>query len=148
MKKIIHGKQYDTAVANLVGFVDNGRAQADPAYVSEALYRKRTWEYFLHIIGGPASVYAVRAADSSWSGSERIVPLPTEAASQWAKDHLSHDVYEAEFVEFGTKNRPTSAMLRLQASTLAALRREAVAADESVNECVDRLIRSALGLDS
>lgn len=96
MRKIINNKRYDT---------DGARELASDSYSNprdfhhwvETLYRKRTGEYFLHGIGGPASKYAEPVEQNTWSGGEKIMPLSEEAARKWAEEHLDADEYEAIF---------------------------------------------------
>lgn len=69
MKKIINKKTYDTETAKPVctySYVFAG----DFRKVTETLYRKKTGEYFLHGIGGPASKYP----------KETIIPMASSAA--------------------------------------------------------------------
>lgn len=69
MKKIINKKTYDTETAKPVcvySYVFAG----DFRKVTETLYRKKTGEYFLHGIGGPASKYP----------KETIIPMVASAA--------------------------------------------------------------------
>ena len=90
MKKIIKGKQYDTDKARYLG-CDNGGESL--SRWSEALYQKRTGEFFLHGEGGPMTRYAVATGDHNWKGGAEIMPLTFEMARQWAEEHLDADIY-------------------------------------------------------
>lgn len=96
MKKIIHGKKYDTGTASLVHTACFGEP-ASFGYFEETLYRKHTGEYFMHGRGGPASRYSVSVGQNSWSGGEKIVPLSLTEAKAWAEKTMDADEYEAEF---------------------------------------------------
>lgn len=97
MKKIISGKLYDTETATKVASCYHGEGPRDFRHYSEALYRKRTGEYFLAGEGGPMSHYAVTTGMNSWSGGEKIIPLPYKDAREWAEREMDADDYEAEF---------------------------------------------------
>lgn len=97
MRKIINGKKYDTETAKEIGSRFSGESRQDFSYVEETLYRKRTGEFFLYGSGGPASRYAVRTGQNSWSGGSKIIPLSTQEARDWAEQYLTPDDFEAVF---------------------------------------------------
>lgn len=97
MRKIINGKKYDTETAREIGSRFSGESRQDFSYVDETLYRKRTGEFFLYGSGGPASRYAVRTGQSSWSGGSKIIPLSTQEARDWAEEYLVPEDFEAVF---------------------------------------------------
>lgn len=97
MKKIISGKLYDTETATKVASCYHGDGPRDFHHYSEALYRKRTGEYFLAGEGGPMTKYARTTGQNSWSGGERIFPLTYEEATAWAETEMDAEDYEAEF---------------------------------------------------
>lgn len=97
MKKIINGKVYDTETAKCVGRRENGRYASDFEWFAEALYQKRTGEFFLHGEGGPMSKYAESAGNNCWTGGQSIIPLTYEAAHKWAEKNITADEYEAIF---------------------------------------------------
>ena len=99
MKKIIHGKKYDTKTATVIGESGNGLGYRDFNWCEETLYRKKTGEFFLHGEGGPASAYAEHVASGGWTSGETIVPLTIDEAKEWAEDNLSADDYEKIFGE-------------------------------------------------
>lgn len=99
MKKIINGKKYDTDTAKELASDGNGLGYRDFRNVHEALYIKRTGEYFLYGCGGAMSKYAHAIDDNSWSGGEKIVPLTEAEAREWAETHIDADEYEAIFGE-------------------------------------------------
>lgn len=99
MKKIIEGKRYDTDTANLVASWDNGKF-GDFGFIEEALYRKRTGEYFIHGEGGAQTRYA-QAYGDSWGGGEQIMPVSYDKAISWAQEHMSADAFEEHFGAVG-----------------------------------------------
>lgn len=96
MRKTINGKQYNTACAREIGHTVTG-SPGDQNYCYEALYRKRTGEFFLYGKGGPESEYRVVAGISGWTGGERITPLSYEEAESWAEEHLPPEVFQRTF---------------------------------------------------
>ena len=97
MKKILGGKKYDTETARMVGTYWNGNSGFGKC--SEALYCKRTGEFFLYGEGGPMSKYGVAYGDNEWGYGEEIRPLTVDEAKAWAEENLDADEYEAVFGE-------------------------------------------------
>ena len=92
MKKIINKKLYDTETTKKLGFWSNGHSYGDFSYMEEALYQKKTGEFFLYGYGGALTGYAKRTGDSRGEG-EKITPLSVDEAKEWAEDHLDADEY-------------------------------------------------------
>lgn len=143
MRKIINGKAYDTDTATIVGEWDNEVGVTDFTYYHEALYRKRTGEYFIHGEGNAQSKYAVHRY-GMWGSGEAITPLSYEGARQWAEDKLIAHYYEAEFGEVVEDDSQVVASYRVSASTKAAIQREAARTGETQGQVIDRLAK-ALG---
>ena len=99
MRKIIDNRRYDTETAELVGEYEFCYDTTDFHYMREALYRKRTGEYFIYGEGGPFSPYAERVGLHEMRYGEEIHPVDYVVASAWAEEHLDADAYEAEFGE-------------------------------------------------
>lgn len=95
MKKIIGGKAYNPETAKKVGEYWNG--QSGYNYIVEAMYRKRTGEYFLYALGGANTQYAKPAGQNCWTGGEKIIPLSHDEATEWAEVHMDADDYEDVF---------------------------------------------------
>lgn len=125
MKKIIRGKRYDTDTAKLVGEYWNEISPRDFGYLDEALYQKRTGEYFLHGQGGAMTKYAVSTGQNSWSGGEQIIPLSYEAAKEWAEERLSADEYEDIFGEVEEDETKKTVAYSLPVATIETVKREA-----------------------
>lgn len=98
MTKIINGKKYSTNTATVVG-ADGFGNKRNFKWWRKKLYLKTTGEFFLYGEGGPLSKYRYYYNANEWSGSEEIIPLSNEEAREWAKEHLSRDVYTKIFEE-------------------------------------------------
>lgn len=96
MKKIIDGKKYDTQTAAKVGGWSNRYGYSDSNWCEEALYLKKTGEYFLEGEGGPMSSYAEHCGNSSSSGS-RIIPLSHAEAKSWSQAKMDVEDHEKLF---------------------------------------------------
>jgi hypothetical protein len=96
MRKVIKGKLYDTETAQLIATWHDGYP-SDFRYTREALYRKRTGEYFLHGEGGAMSPYAKSCGQNQWMGGEVIRPLAYGEARMWMEQKAEADGYESEF---------------------------------------------------
>lgn len=138
MRKIVDGVAYDTETAARVGGWDNGCYPDDFGYQSEDLYRKSNGEYFLYFEGGARSRYS-RACPGGTCGSEGIVALDADRASEWAQEHLSAEKYEAEF---GVVSEGGSALIVVNVSNEAAerLRRAAEEGGVSPQEMLVRIV--------
>ena len=97
MKRIINGRRYDTSTAEKIGEWDNGLGCGEFEHCSEALYRKRTGEFFLYGVGGAMTNYAESCSDGSYSGGEIICPYTEAEAREWCENHLDADEYESIF---------------------------------------------------
>ena len=98
MKKIIGGKRYNTETAVEIAVWEPYYDYRDFNYIREALYRKKTGEYFLHGEGGPLTKYREPVEDpNTWGYGEKIIPLTIEKAKKWADEHMDADEYEKIF---------------------------------------------------
>lgn len=97
MKKIIHGKKYDTETARKLAGYWNGLSSTDFRCMSEILYRKRNGEYFLYGKGGALTKYGERIGNSRCEG-ENIVPLTEDEAKAWVEEY-ANPLYEGIFGE-------------------------------------------------
>lgn len=139
MKKIIDNRRYDTDTAKEIG-CDGYSSRSDFGFWEETLYQKRTGEFFLHGIGGPASKYATTVGQNEWTGGEKIIPLSFENARDWAEKHLEADEYEAVFgpVEEDDSRRLIS--LSLSTTAVETLKRLAAESGKSQSELVTEMI--------
>lgn len=93
MKKIIDGKLYNTETARKLGEYENMMDVRNLAYCYEALYLKKTGEYFLFGEGGPESIYGKPDGRNEWRGNWDIRPQTEESAKRWSEDYLDADEY-------------------------------------------------------
>lgn len=139
MKKIINGRRYDTETAKFLG-EDSYSNWGDFHFWEETLYQKRTGEFFLHGVGGPASKYAETVGQNQWTGGEKIIPLSFDKAREWAEKHLEADQYEGIFgpVEEDDSRRLIS--LSITATAVETLKRLAAESGKSQSEIVTEMI--------
>ena len=141
MKKVINGKMYSTETAECVGKWDNGCwGGFDPC--AEALYRKRTGEFFLHGDGGAKSKYAKRY-DNFWYGGQQIIPLSEREAREWAEKHLSGDEYEAIFGLIEEDESQATITISISANAMDCGRRVAAERGLSLSALIEALLKSA-----
>lgn len=93
MKKVIRGKIYSTETAKLVGSWDNGLPRDDFNHLEEALYKKKTGEFFLYGNGGARTWCSIADGDGRIGGC-KIAPFSDELAREWCEKHLDADAYE------------------------------------------------------
>lgn len=98
MKRVINGKKYDTETAVSIHTIEFNFNYGNFTYYSEALYRKKTGEFFLYGEWGALTKYAELEAGGLKDGRQ-IIPLTEEQAKAWAEENLSVDDYEKTFGE-------------------------------------------------
>lgn len=140
MKKIINGKRYDTDTATKLGVYWNGCATNDFNYIKEALYQKRTGEFFLYGCGGARTKYSRAVGNNCWSGSETLIPLTLEAAQEWAEEHLETDDYEKIFGEVAEDDSRKVIAVSLAQSTIDRLKQQAMVTGKTMSGIVEELI--------
>lgn len=89
------------------------------------LYRKRTGEYFLRN-----------------ARSEEIRPIDYDAASEWARDHLSHAQYIAEFGPIENEDDLVQLHVRIPRSTRKKLLREMSRTGKTKERVIQNLLDS------
>lgn len=139
MKKIINNKRYDTETAKLLG-EDSYSNWGDFHFWEETLYQKRTGEFFLHGVGGPASKYAETVGQNQWIGGEKIIPLSFEKARDWAENHLEADDYEGIFGPVEEDDSKRLISLSLPTTAVETLKRLAAESGKSQSELVAEMI--------
>ena len=92
MKKIINGKMYNTDTAKQIAYWDNGLGFNDFNWKEEAVFRKKTGEYFIFGAGGPMTGYADRVGNM-WASGEDIIPVSESEAKAWCERRLNADEY-------------------------------------------------------
>ena len=93
MKKYINNHLYDTDKAFEIDTYENSYHDFDCRYIKETLYQKQNGDFFLLGQGGSWTRYRKPRKLGGFSGSAVIVPLSIEKAKEWAKAHLSAEVY-------------------------------------------------------
>ena len=146
MKKIIDGRLYNTDTARKLGSYENMADCRNFHYYCEALYQKRTGEYFLYGEGGPMTQYARAIDQNSWSGGERIMPQTVESARKWAEEHLDADDYAEAFGMPDEGDDAVEAIhVQVSAAIMAEVRAQAAANGESLRAFVERALGEAVG---
>lgn len=142
MRKIINGRKYDTETARLVA-EDEGRENHDDpsSRYRDALYQKRTGEYFLEGWGGPNTKWA-QTTGTLYGRMEGqgIMPLAYEEARDWMEGHMDADEYEAEFGDPDEQEGTVVLSVRVSAAAKAALDRACARSGERKGDVVDRLL--------
>lgn len=95
MKKTINGKKYDTETALKLGQMDHDITDSIYGY-TEALYRKKTGEFFVCGDGGARTKYGMQTENDAMGGSA-ITPLTEDEARSWAEKHIEVEEYEEIF---------------------------------------------------
>ena len=143
MKKVINGKRYNTESAQYCGSREYGY-QGDLDYVYEALYQKRTGEFFLYGEGGARSKYAEETSINSWSGGESIIPLSDDEAKEWAEKYLDGDDYEKIFtIEEPEENGKKIQSFSLSGDVIAKLTRLSREHKTPRSQIIEELVRKA-----
>lgn len=99
MKKIIKNKLYNTDSAKYVADYQNIPYFGNYQYYKEALYRKKTGEFFLYGYGNAASKYAAVRGDRMRCPGEKILPLTEADAMECVEEHSDADTYIELFGE-------------------------------------------------
>ena len=89
---------YDTETAKLVG-CDDYSTPYYSCHCHEALYRKKSGEYFLFWVVRPMTRDNNVIDNNTWSGSAAIFAMNFDGAREWAESHLDEDECIDEFGE-------------------------------------------------
>ena len=139
MKKIINNKLYDTSTARLMGKWSNGAI--DFTAIDEALYRKKTGEFFLAGEGGPATPYAEPADRGGWRAGSRIMPMTYDEARTWAEEKLEADEYQTIFGDvFEDDGARQMISVTLSAAAIGKLRRESEQTGKPQSAIIEALL--------
>ena len=144
MKKIINNKLYDTATAKkLAEWDENG---TDPLnYIAEALYRKKTGEFFVFGDGGANTKYARIGRLKNFEPGSAILPMSLEQAKGWALDRLPKNEYDDIFGDMIDDDGSTTVTsIRLPSALLETVRRRAQEKDETTAEFIRAAIVEAV----
>lgn len=144
MKKIINNKLYDTATAKkLAEWDENG---TDPLnYIAEALYRKKTGEFFVFGDGGANTKYARIGRLKDFEPGSAILPMSVEQAKEWALDRLPKNEYDDIFGDMIDDDGSTTVTsIRLPSALLETVRRRAQEKSETIAEFIRAAIVEAV----
>jgi len=147
MKKIIHGRVYDTSTASELATHSSPGSWRDFSHWEETLYRKKTGEFFLYGEGGPMTRYAESTGTNSWSGGERIMPLSYAEAQEWSEKYLDGDDYESIFGEVIEDDTKVVASYRLPVQLIESLKRRAARDGVAISELVGSILSAGLEAD-
>ena len=96
MKKIIKGRVYDTEKATFVARADHENIiDAAGNTCKQALYRKKTGEFFVHLEGTSTTLHNIFQHD--YRQGRGIYPLTYEQAAKWAESELTAEKWEVIF---------------------------------------------------
>lgn len=98
MKRIMDGKRYDTATAELIGEWDNGHYRSDFHYCEETLCKTPGGAYFLHGAGGALSPYSQAHGTSRGSG-DALQPMTADEAKAWLEEKGLTEALETHFAD-------------------------------------------------
>lgn len=140
MKRIINNKVYDTDTARSLGTWCNTEDQASPEYISEALFRKKSGEFFLYCSGRPSSIPGTDCALD-----EKILPLTFEQAAQWGQAHLPESAFSAAFGSADpADDHRITVHISVSASLWDAAKKEASRRGVSVSGLVESLLSGCI----
>lgn len=142
---------YDTDTAKKLGDWYSDYAPNDFNYWHEALYKKRTGEYFLYGEGGPMSKYrqfAYAGGPEDVEGGEDITPLTFNEARKWYegannddKEFAPDETYKHEFELVGGKDDTVDTYsIRLHKSAKIKLQKMAQKQGIPQSEIIENLI--------
>ena len=93
--RIINGKKYDTATAQMLAKFSSRSNPTDFRYYEESLYMKNNGEYFLVGIGNKESLYSDETQE--YGRGTVIRPFTLDEAKDWAEKRLGVETYEKLF---------------------------------------------------
>ena len=133
LKKVLHGKVYDTEKAIPIGEFSPDIACESPEFFSETLYKKRSGELFLFGEGNTETKYAELAKDG-WKSGSRIVPLSFSQARDWAAKYL--DELPDIFRDVEDEETRETMSISLPRSKAQKIRREAAEQGISISAVI------------
>lgn len=143
MRKIIKNKMYDTDTAKELATYSNYGDWRDFNHYKEALYQKRTGEFFLFGVGGPRTQYAEQIGQRGWTGGKKIIPLTYDSAREWAEEHLDAGEYEDIFGEVAEDESRTQLCLSISTAAAEKIRRMAQESGQTISDYVESMVKTA-----
>ena len=129
-------RRYNSETGDIVGEDWNGLPSDDAEYISVRLMLNNGGNYFLHARGGKDTPYAMIVGSKRIAG-EKIIPLETTEAREWAEEHLSPEDVENFFSPIGER-KPVGVLLRQE--TRAILEHEKRVNGIAMSHYIDRAV--------
>ena len=139
MKKVIKNKLYDTEKAKFLGEFQNMEDIQNRSYIREALYQKKTGEYFLYGTGGADTRYA-ESVGARWTGGEKILPMDYDAAQRWANENLSSEDYDEIFGTIADTGEKKMVTVSVNSAKWEQAKRAAAYQGLSIGEYIESLL--------
>lgn len=139
MKKVIKNKLYDTEKARCLGEFQNMEDIQSRSYIREALYQKKTGEYFLYGTGGADTRYA-ESVGARWTGGEKILPMDYDAAQRWANENLSSEDYDEIFGTIADTGEKKMVTVSVNSAKWEQAKRAAAYQGLSIGEYIESLL--------
>ena len=139
MKKVIKNKLYDTEKAKFLGEFQNMEDIQNRSYIREALYQKKTGEYFLYGTGGADTRYA-ESVGARWTNGEKILPMDYDAAQRWANENLSSEDYDEIFGTIADTGEKKMVTVSVNSVKWEQAKRAAAYHGLSIGEYIESLI--------
>lgn len=125
MKKIINGKVYDTEKAAFVARADHDCIKDAAGNIcKQALYRKKTGEFFVHLESG-TSITLHNIFQHDYRQGRGIYPLTYDQATKWAESELTAEKWEEIFGDPDESDESVMLGLNVSAAAAAKLKQEA-----------------------
>ena len=140
MKKIINCKVYDTEKAAFIARADHDNIiDATGNACKQALYRKKTGEFFVHLESG-TSITLHNIVQHDYRQGCGIYPLTYEQAAKWAENELPADKWTEIFGDPEESGEAVTLGLNVSAAAAAKLKREAAKNGISQREQLEKWI--------
>ncbi len=143
MKKIIKGKLYNTDTATFVAEHEK-HARSSFSWYHEALYLKKTGEYFLWGEGHAASPYNTACPDGGSDPGEAIRPISYVEAREWAEKHMTADEYIHLFGEPEEDESKTKLTLHIRRDLVNKIKQLAAKSSKTISEYIEDMISECI----
>lgn len=141
IKRTINGRRYDPTSSTLIFEYHTDDVQGIPnSWTTEALYRKRNGEYFLHCSGGSASRYSAFDIALGNIEGQKLIPMTNGAAEVWAKECMPSSDFTSHFGKPLTDNTKKTVSFSLSTATIEHLRRRAADNRYSISDMLEQII--------
>lgn len=139
MKKIIKGKVYDTEKATLIARADHDNIKdANNLKCKQALYRKKTGEFFVHLEGPSLTLHDIFGGE--FRQNRGIYPMTYKQAQLFVEKELSADTWTNLFGDPDEDSEDVALNLMISAAASAKLKKAAAQNGISLRAQVERWI--------